>query len=477
MRYLLFALTAIRVFGQVSIGSTSAPTPSTYVVDAALACGVVGDKVHDDTTAINNCILNTPNYATIWFRPNLKMKITSTINWLNKSHFALVGSPGAAWQGPSTSDTNAAFFWYGADGGTMLNLDGADSFAISNLTFFSSGAFTVGTGGANVGINVDETLAATQTTTNGILDRVAVLGTQQNTNFQGIYFAATSNVNVEHMTVRDSTITCSYSTNQTNAVGQGIIIGASQNAQGNVFEGNTITSCAGGIWSAFGGIASVVHNQFNNNVVHIHFGQPYSSIDIRDNDSENCIQFFTGEVAGGGFFFNRIAAAITPPTGKGTIEITGGGSAIMEGNKFDRGAYIPISLDVGQGAALFSTGNSWPDFTNTLIGLSSFGYGQLAVMEGLTSGTQPLFMTSGTSALVPTAGFGQMTLLQCGTANSCAKWMANEGSGAARYIVPDVQSATPSCDVIGRIWFNTTTTTTVENHCESVSGTLTWVTK
>jgi hypothetical protein len=87
----------------------------------------------------------------------------------------------------------------------MMTVNRSDNLVVSNLTFFTSNGYLGGTGGANVGIDVDRTLASGGTGTNDRFEKISIISGTQNPNFQGIRFAqATPNQNVENMTVRDS---------------------------------------------------------------------------------------------------------------------------------------------------------------------------------------------------------------------------------------------------------------------------------
>jgi hypothetical protein len=494
LNLILLLILAIAAMGQVPAGGDSPQpafplVPSRYVIDAVTACGVVGDKTTDDTRSINYCIRSAPDNSTIWFRPTLKMKITSPIVWLNKHNLAIVGSPGAAWQGPSANDTNATFFWYGADGGTMLSLNGAGSFYIGNLTFLSAPNFATGNGGAATGISIDQAKGANTVTTNGIIEKVSVYGAEQNRDFRGILLSPTSNSNVEHMEVKDSSIGCSYTQGYANALGQGIVIGPTQNGQNQLFDGNTITGCAYGIYSAYGAIFYAQRNQFNQNGVHIYANNPYAALDIRNNDSENAYQFFVGKAGYGGCIcFNRIAAVnpknlFTPrapiPPGSCALQFTGGGTVLVEGNSFDVSNKVtPVcGLGVPYGApSIITKGNKWPNVSQTQLGLTSFGYNSLSEME--MPGLPLMFSSGNTDDCEPTLNFGCLNYVGAGNVADPNHWSASNSSGQSMHLLPDVSPKQPPCSYIGRIWFNTAdASTTTMQVCMKVKGKLSWVTK
>ena len=432
-------------------------------------CGVVGNKVADDTVALNNCIAALPEYQTLEIPAGMRIKITGTINVHGKHGFRLQGLT-SMYGGPSADTDAPSIYWFGPANGKMFDLDNVGPFYIDGITIFASPEFGAA-GGAAIGFNVNQALSLGVTTTNGIFERVGVYGTGQNPNFVGIQFSALGRSNVEHMVVRDSTIACSYNT--ATYTGTGIAIGPSANAKKHLYTNNAITNCASGIYVAAGS-ADIVHNEFNQNKVHITTGVPSDPMSIRDNDSENGSQFFVGMLASGsGLFSNRIAS-VSPPSGVGAVQFTGGAAVLFEGNSFDQGNFIPVS---GQGApygapAMFSRGNTYPNITQTVAGFMTFGYQFISELDSYGNGLSTI-VTKGTSmATPPTPGLG---LLNYDFPSQ--KWQVSENGTGYRDLVPVVRPTDPGCSYIGRVWFNTAAATTVEKHCLAVAGTLTWVTK
>lgn len=369
-------------------------------------CGVVGDGKIDDTTALNNCIATLPDYGVLLFEGGVSIRISSSINIHGKYGIRLLGLT-SMFGGPSIGKAAPAIYWNGPDGGAMIDINNSQNFVIEGLTLFSSPNFTSGTGGARIGFNVDQTLKVGLITTNGIFERVNVQGMEQNRNFIGIAFALAGRSNIEHMTVRDSTISCSYGTSYSNAVGQGITIGGSYNAKKHLYENNSITNCATGIYIA-NGSADIFHNQFNQNGTHI-YAVPADPVVIEANDSENARQFFRGNLSYGGTIRGNRIAAVNPPKDSCAVEIDGGSTVMFEANGFDRGTYVPVCRGPQRAGALASKGNSYPNMTETLAGFQTFVYGLTSEMDGIPGlGGFAALATSGShfSEDKPTAGMG-----------------------------------------------------------------------
>ena len=450
---------------------------------SAKDCGVVGDKITDDTEALNTCITNLPDYHVIFFPAGMKIKVTRTINVHKKAGIRLVGFT-SMFGGPSASTDAPAFFWCGADNGTMFDIDRSMNFLIEGLALFSAPEYGRGTGGAAIGFNVDNTLSGGYTTTNGIFDRVAVIDVLKNSKFVGIQFANVSKTNVEHMTVRDSTVVCSYGTDyksETNpSVGIGIKIGGSYNAKKHLYLNNNISDCSRGV-QLLSGSSDILHNQFQGNVIHVE-AYPSDPILINDNDSEHCVQFFRGVMAYGGEISTNRIAAVSPKSGTGALQFTGGGGAVVvESNKFEGDSYIPV---MGQNTiygapALLSRNNRYPDTAKTLQGFQSFGYNAVSMQDSTTDGFY-ILLTKGTAQ--SPRSITRFGILSYDDAKQ--RWIASQNGSPYKGIIPSVGTTDPyTCrrskgsDDIGNIWVDTNRSTSVYKVCLSVNGTVQWIAK
>jgi hypothetical protein len=422
VKLLAFLLAAVALHAQVFLGR------GVSMGGSGLAfCNVAGNQSTDDTATIQACINNAPDDSQIVFRSGARMKITSTINIHNRYGLLLVGQMGR-FGGPSAGTPAPTFYWYGADGGKMFDLDRADNIIIRSLVFFNSTGYVGGTGGANILINVDQTLSPPGTTTADQFEKISLISGTANPNFQGILFSQTSTVNVEAMTVRDSFISCGYGA----SVGSGIVIGTGGhfNAKKHVYENNSITNCAVGINLNAGGSADILYNKFNTNTTHIG-AFPIDPIQITGNDSENCTQFFLGALTSPILMTDNRIAAVTPPMGQAAVWVLGGGSAQLTfiGNKFDSGAYMPVGFAANVGGSLNSSGNTYPDTTNTLLGFYTVPY-NLTSQNDAASGTFTYLSSSSAGATNHIGGLNYDGYSQ--------RWqLSNEVSGAT---VSDVLS-------------------------------------
>jgi len=367
---------------------------------AATTCNVVGDRMTDDTAAIQACINAAPDDSEVVFPSGVLMKITTTLHVDGRYGLSIRGQTGV-FGGPSAATPAPSFYWAGPDGGTMMTVNRSDNLVVSNLTFFTSNGYLGGTGGANVGIDVDRTLPSGGTGTNDRFEKISIISGTQNPNFQGIRFAqATPNQNVENMTVRDSNIYCSYG----GKVGRGIVIGPGgfYNAKKHLYENNRISSCATAIYLT-GGSASILYNDFNLTTTDI-YAAPVDPMVIQGNNSENSVQFFTGPLTAPILMSGNRIAAVTPPAGEAAVWITSGGSQVLtfQGNKFDGGSFMPVGFSTNTGGSLDSSGNTYPYGGNTLGGFYTVPYTftsrndqYVNVLTKVDGGSAPGFLMGG----------------------------------------------------------------------------------
>jgi hypothetical protein len=102
----------------------------------------------------------------------------------------------------------------------------------------------------------------------------------------------------------------------------------------------------------------------------------------------------------------------------------------------------------------------------------TFGYHVLSELDAFGNGLA-IMATKGTAMpTAPTPGLGLLNYHF-----ETKKWIVSENGKAYRNLIPDSGAADPGCTYIGRIWFDTATNSTIEKHCLSVAGKLTWVAK
>jgi hypothetical protein len=215
--------------------------------------------------------------------------------------------------------------------------------------------------------------------------------------------------------------------------------------------------------------------------VHIE-AYPTDPISIRDNDSENCRQFFKGVMAYGGEISANRIAAVSPEPGTGAIQFVGGsGAVVVESNKFEGGSYIPVmGQNTTYGApALLSRNNRYPDTKKTLEGFRSFGYNATSMQDSTTDGFY-ILLTKGTAqSPKPIANFGILSY-----DDAKQRWVASQNGSPYKSILPLVGPSDPhtclkidASNDIGNIWIDTATSTSIYKVCLSLNGTIQWVAK
>ncbi len=248
----------------------------------------------------------------------------------------------------------------------------------------------------------------------------------------------------------------------------------------HLYLNNNISDCSRGI-QLLNGSSDLLHNQFQSNVIHIE-AYPTDPILINDNDSENCIQFFKGVMAYGGEIASNRIAAVFPKPGSAAIQFTGGGgSVVVESNKFEGGVYIPV---MGQNTiygapALLSRNNRYPDTTKTLQGFQSFGYNAISMQDSTTNGFYTVLTKGTAQSPSPITKFGILSY-----DDAKQRWIASQNGSPYKGIIPSVGATDPyTCQKsngsndIGNIWVDTTTSTSIYKVCLSVSGSVQWVAK
>jgi hypothetical protein len=329
-------------------------------------CNVIGDKIADDTAAIQACINATPDDSELIFPAFATMKITATVTANGRYGIKFKGLA-ERFGGPSATTPMPGFYWFGPDGGTMVDFNRCDNCGSEGLLYFNAPGYIGGTGGANIALNVDQTVPPPGTSTADLFERNSFVSGTQNPNFVGIMFAAYSTVNVEAMTVRGNFFSCSYGAQH---LGNGIAIGNGgfYNAKKHLYQDNTFTNCAVDI-SLTGGSADILNNKFNESTINI-IAQPVDPIKIDGNDSENATQFIVGNLGSPITVSDNRIAAVNPPAGQGAIWITRGPNTLtMIGNAFDCCAsYMPVAFANHVGGSLHSQGNAYPVGTATFAG-------------------------------------------------------------------------------------------------------------
>lgn len=366
----------VSIFATVTFAQTFAKLPQ------VTTCNVVGNHATDDTVALQACIDAAPNGSKVIIPSGVLIVISSTIHMDGRFALTLEGQAGIP-AAPSAGTPVPSIYWNGPAGGTMLSLNRCGSCTVKNLAFYNGMGYNA-QNTANIAIDVDQTVSASPTATNDLIEQVSIIGVNQNLNFQAIRFAqATPNNNVENMTVRDSVIFCSYGGP---AQGQGIVIGPGgfYNAKKHLYQNNKISACATGIYLT-GGSASILQNDFNLNTNEI-YAAPVDPLVIEGNNSENSVHFFTGPLTAPILMNGNRIASTNPPVGQASVWIThgGGDTLTFHGNKFDSGNFMPVGFDRNNvGGSLNSSGNSYPYGGQTLQGFYTVPYNLTSMNDGV----------------------------------------------------------------------------------------------
>jgi len=192
----------------------------------------VGDHSTDDTAAIQATITAAAGQP-VHLPCGKRFKITSqlTNNGLPITLFSLCG------QGESTQEAhNASLEWYGAAGGTMLSITGANYVRISGIAFE---AFA-GSNGADTAIKIDSPTRQADVIINDCSIRLSGV----RSSFKAIYLSPTATSNNENMKI--SNVYCEASNSSSMAASRGSCLYMGNNSQADVIVLDRV-------WFAFGG--------------------------------------------------------------------------------------------------------------------------------------------------------------------------------------------------------------------------------
>jgi hypothetical protein len=334
----------------------------------------------DQSAALQGCINSATDYSTISIVANgapghaPHVRVDQTIS-VNGRYNLAIECPG----GHAMSTGAPGFYWGGPDGGTVLNTSGSSAVRIQHCNLFSGLPQNAGgTGGADILIDADisSTVGSHVTTTEHLYDDLGLSANGMNPNFVAVRFSASGDANVEFMRVTNSHIQCSTTTDRDAATGKGIYIaGYTFDAIRHQYSGNNIGYCEYAIRALYG-MPDIGNNHFQTNKVCVQ--AMASPIRIHDNDSENCGQFFLGQVNTLLVESNRIAAC-RPPVGQGCIESTG--AVISRGNLFNALVGMPIRSS-SNGIHLLSEGDVFPDYNQFLAGAGTFYQFEAKALNG-----------------------------------------------------------------------------------------------
>jgi hypothetical protein len=223
--------------------------------------GVDCSGVVDSSEALNAITGNPPatnnrlSGHTLMFPPQdngIPCKVNLATTWFikNQSAFIIDGLTRAGQNG--TINTAPYFFWTGAVGGTLIDMEYVDGFEVRGLAIH-------GQNGANIGINVDKVgPGGIVNTTDGFFHNLNITTSDINPKWTAMAWSLISTQNVENMRLEKSSIGCG------GFVGTGLHIGNSQNAKQELIFDNSFFNCGNAIWKQNGSM-TVELNEFSHN--------------------------------------------------------------------------------------------------------------------------------------------------------------------------------------------------------------------
>jgi hypothetical protein len=240
-----------------SNGASQPPVYQTKPAFDARDYGVTGNGTTDDTTAMQNAInaaCNTGGFGSILNfgnQSNVVLKITSTLTVSKCAGMTIDGgqSQGQATTGAAggANSGNTIIEWYGATGGTVLEINQTRDSVFRNFTVFTN-ATSYTAAGANTGILIDEIGTVTNITTNNHFENIQVYnGNAANSNFIGINICPTAPGNCEEQNFDRLNIGCGFASPVTSTnTGTGIKYAGGQPFY-TYLHWSTVVYCSTGI--------------------------------------------------------------------------------------------------------------------------------------------------------------------------------------------------------------------------------------
>jgi hypothetical protein len=221
-------------FQLVSNGVSQPPVYQSKAMLDLRDYGVTCSGTTDDTTAMQHAInvaCNPGGRGKTLILPNsCAVKLTSTLKVAKCSGITLDGGHS---QGQATvaaaggaGSGNAALLWYGAVGGTVLEINQTRDSIFKNLTVFTNASSYISPG-ANVGIRIDEVGPVTNIVTNNSFEDIQVYnGSARNPNFIGIDICPSAPGNCESQNFTRVTMGCGGGSPTSTSNGIGIKYGS-----------------------------------------------------------------------------------------------------------------------------------------------------------------------------------------------------------------------------------------------------------
>lgn len=474
----IFAQPGVSIGSGVSIGGGT-PLP---VINLGTQSGVDCTGTSDSSSGINTVFSSLTGHKLV-IPYGCKLQVTSQLVIQGQTDFSIEGA------GFMPNQASAAPFIFGCSGaaGPVLYINRSGYWKISNFGVYAKGAscsssFTgsvvwsnLGTGGFTSTYSIVEGMSL-ETNPNGAKIS-GYFGLGLGMNSSGIVTQA-PNPNEEQLTFRDNFVHC-----QNSPASYGLWMFAANADNGSAIN-NRMDSCFQAIRIEGGDLKLIEKNHFDSNGNYSVFGANGAGIYIsscasgvmsinanefgdggpmlntnNDTYTATCPLFITGNWIG----ISDMAPAAFPVN----LIVPGDTPALVEGNQFFLttsttqvaiGSSSQSNCSFGPVGRLMDIGNTINDGSKVGGWTGCVGMGGVLPYQ---NGEYHQFSPSGRKTLV---------IEQSGN-------NADLRNASQVYAYPDATSSSVTCDRVGHIWFDTTTSTTVEKHCLNVSGILTWVTK
>ncbi len=452
------------------------------VINLGVQSGVDCSGTSDSAAGINT-VLASLSGKDVVIPVGCTLRVNSQLTIQGQTDFVFEGAGFMPNQGAETP----VIFGCSGSTGPVLYINRSSYFEIKNFGVYAKGtacssSFTGGIAWANTG-------AGGYTSTYAHFYGLALEPNPNGSTISGFFgvgvgvsssgIGGSSGPNMEQAVFENNFIHCQNSANS-----KGIWMDAGNADNGGAIN-NRIDSCFQAIRQDAGNLKLIEKNHFASNGNFSVFGTNGASVYI-STCSSGGISIIANESSDGGPFFNSnndLAGGGCQVSIIGNvIGVSDLGSAAYPVNL---GAFIspegPYTLISNQ---IFITANT----TATAIGSSSqtsCAHGPLGQLVDISNTINDLTKVGGWTGCVD----GSIILpFQSGEYHQFSPLgnktiLVERGAGAEAatqtmtYAFPDVTANTQTCDKIGRIWYDTTTTTTALKVCLNVSGTLTWVTK
>lgn len=314
--------------------------------------GAKGDDEADDTTAVQTAINSAPDFSLIRVPPGFRMKQTRTIKLYQRLGLKIIADESTGNSVGTAGSTSAAgLAWFGASGGTMLQLDRCQQLHIEGLNFWMQGA-NAGKNAPNVAIDSDELSSkGNLINTDNWFDRDAISIQTGNARLQAIRISNVSRQNVENQHFRRIRINCGNS-------GVAFYVGPSSNAIDIDFKDGAVSNCGTAFYLA-GGQEILLDNNVLDNRHELYTAQATYNVTFSNSRTENSTAPTIHAQGNGLILKNNQFCAVQGSGPDIFLDVTASRLELIN-NYWDSNSSI-ASISPGAHAIVFSSQNSWPN--------------------------------------------------------------------------------------------------------------------